>query len=74
MGKQWKWWQTISLDSKNTAAMEIKDTVPWKKSYNQTRQHIKKQRHYFTNKSPPSESYGFSSSHVWMWEFDYKES
>ena len=39
-----------------------------------TRQHIKKQRHYFTNKGPSSQSYGFSSSHVWMWEFDYKES
>ena len=48
--------------------------VPWKKSYDQTRQHIKKQRHYFTNKDPSSQSYGFSSSHVWMWELDYKES
>ena len=48
--------------------------APWKKSYDQPRQHIKKQRHYFANKSPPSQSYGFSSSHVWMWELDYKES
>ena len=48
--------------------------APWKKSYDQTRQHIKKQRHYFTNKSPFSQSYGVSSSHVWMWELDYKES
>ena len=47
------------------AAMKLKDT-PWKKSYDQTRQHIKKQRHYFANKSPSSQSYGFSSSHVWM--------
>ena len=46
----------------------------WTKSYDQTRQPIKKQRHYFTNKSPSSESYSFSSNHVWMWEFDYKES
>ena len=38
------------------------------------RQHIKKQRHYFANKGPSSQSYGFSSSHVWMWEFDHKES
>ena len=38
------------------------------------RQHIKKQRHYFVNKGPSSRSYGFSSSHVWMWELDYKES
>ena len=40
----------------------------------QPRQHIKKQRHYFANTSPSSQSYGFSSSHVWMWELDYKES
>ena len=46
----------------------------WTKSYDQTRQPIKKQRHYFTNKSPFSESYSFSSNHVWMWELDYKES
>ena len=45
-----------------------------KKSYDQPRQHIKKQSHYFANKGPYSQSYGFSSSHVWMWELDYKES
>ena len=38
------------------------------------RQHIKKQRHYFVNKGPSNQSYGFTSSHVWMWELDYKES
>ena len=48
--------------------------APWKKSYDKTRQHIKKQRHYFANKCPYSQSYGFPSSHVWMWELDYKES
>ena len=48
--------------------------VPWKKSYDQPRQHIIKQRHYFANKCPSSQSYGFSSSHVWMWELDYKKS
>ena len=48
--------------------------VPWKKSYDQARQHIKKQRHYFANKGPSSQGYGFSSSNVWMWELDYKES
>ena len=48
--------------------------APWKKSYDKPRQHIKKQRHYFANKSPSSQSYGFSSSRVWMWELDYKES
>ena len=47
---------------------------PWKKSYDKPRQHIKKQRHYFANKGLSSLSYGFSSSHVWMWELDYKES
>ena len=45
----------------------------WKKSYDQPRQHIKKQRYYFANKGPSSQGYGFSSSHVWMWELDYKE-
>ena len=48
--------------------------APWKKSYDQPRQHIKKQRHYFANKGLYSQSYGFSSGHVWMWELDYKES
>ena len=48
--------------------------TPWKGSYNQPRQHIKKQRHYFINKGPSSQGYGFSSSHVQMWELDYKES
>ena len=46
----------------------------WKKSYDKPRQHIKKQRHYVTNKGPSSQGYGFPSSHVWMWELDYKES
>ena len=45
----------------------------WKKCYDQPRQHIKKQRHYFANKGPSSQSYGFSNSHVWMWELDHKE-
>ena len=40
--------------------------LSWKKSYDQPRQHIKKQRHYFANKDPSSQGYGFSSSHVWM--------
>ena len=48
--------------------------APQKKSYDKPRQHIIKQRHYFANKDPSSQSYGFSSSHVWMWEVDYKES
>ena len=48
--------------------------VPWKKSYDHHRQCIKKQRHYFAHKGPSSQSYGFSSSHVWMWELNHKES
>ena len=48
--------------------------APWKKNYDQSRQHIKKQRHYFVNKGPSSQGYGFSIGHVWMWELDYKES
>ena len=48
--------------------------APWKKSYDKLRQCIKKQGHHFANKGPYSQSYGFSSSHVWMWELDYKES
>ena len=60
----------IFLGSKITAdsncSHEINTLAPWKKSYDQPRQHIKKQRHYFANKDPSSQSYGFSSSHVWM--------
>ena len=48
--------------------------APWKKHYNQSRQHITKQRHHFANKGPSSQSYGFSTGHAWMWELDYKES
>ena len=56
-----------------TAAMKLKDTYSWKDSDDQSRQHIKKQRQYFANKGPSSQGYGFSSSHVWMWELDYKK-
>ena len=69
----------IFLGSKITAdgdfSHEIKKTLaPWKESYDQHIQHIVMQRHYFANKGPSSQGYGFSSSHVWMWELDYKES
>ena len=47
--------------------------APWKKSCDKLRQFIKKQRHYFAYRDPSSQSYGFSSNHVWMWELDYKE-
>ena len=50
-----------------TAAMKLKNMLaPWKKSYDQPRHHIKKQRHYFAKKGPSSQSFGFSSGHVWM--------
>ena len=48
-----------------------KTLAPWKESYDQPRQHIKKQRHYFADISPSSQNYGFSSSHVWKWELDW---
>ena len=68
----------ISLGSRITVdddcSHEIKTLIPWKKNYEQPRQHVKKQRHYFANKGPSSQSYGFSSSHVWMQNLDYKES
>ena len=68
----------IFLCSKITAdgdcSHEIKTLAPWKESYDQPRQHIKKQRDYFTNKGLSSQGYGFSSSHVWMCELVYKES
>ena len=54
--------------------MKLKDACSLEEKLWLTRQHIKKQRHYFANKSPSSQSYGFSSSHVWMWKLDYKES
>ena len=75
MGKQW---QTILGGSKITAdgnySHEIKMFAPWKKSYDQARQHIKKQRHYFADKGPSRQSNVFSSSRVWIWELDHKES
>ena len=49
-----------------TRVMKLKTLAPWKKNYDQPRQHIKKQSHYFANKGPSSQSYGFSDSHVWM--------
>ena len=56
------------------STLEIKRYLLWKKSYDQPRQHIKKQRHFFANKCSSSQSYDFSSSPVWMWELDHKES
>ena len=68
----------ISLGSKITAdgdhSREIKTLALWKKNYDKPKQHVKKQRHYFANKSPSSQTYGFSCSHIWVWELDHKES
>ena len=69
-GKQWKRCQTLFFGAPKslqmvTAAMKLKDT-PWKESYDQPRQHIKKQRHSFVNKGLSSQGYGFSSSHEWI--------
>ena len=59
------WGSKITADG--DCSHEIKMTLtPWKESYDQPRQHIKKQRHFFANKGPSSQGYGFSSSHVWM--------
>ena len=53
---------------------EIKNTLaPWKKSYDKARQHVRKQRHHFTDKRQSNKSYGFSSSHIRMWDLDHKE-
>ena len=63
MGKHWKQQQTIFGAPKSlqlvTVAMKLKTLAPWEKSYDQPRQHIKKQKHYFTNKGPSSQGYGF---------------
>ena len=78
MEKHWKQWQTLGFWAPKslqmvTVAMKLKDACSLKEKLWQTRQHIKKQRHYFTDKGSYSQSYGFSS-HVWMWELDHKES
>ena len=70
MGKQWKQCQTLFFWAPKslqmvTAAMKLKDAYSLKESYDQPRQHIKKQRYYFANKGPSSQGYGFASSHVW---------
>ena len=64
----------LKITADGDCSHEIKTVAPWKKSYDQPRQHIKKQRHYFANKGPSSQNYSFSSSHVWMLELDYIES
>ena len=79
MGKQCKtvanfmfFWTPKSLQMV-IAAMKLKDAYSWKESYDQPRQHIKKQIRYFVNKGPSSQGYGFSSHHVCMWEWNIKK-
>ena len=59
-------WGDSKITADGDCSHEIKTLAAWKKNYYQPRQHIKKQRHYFTNKGPSSQGYGFSSSHIWM--------
>ena len=71
MGKQWEQCQALFWEAPKslqmvTAALKLKDTYSLKESYDQPRQHIKKQRHYFASKSQSSQGYGFSNSYVWM--------
>ena len=79
MGKQWKQWDIIFLGSKITADGDCSHEIErrlllGRKAITNLDSILKKQRHYFTNKGLSSQSYGFSSSHVWMWQLDHKES
>ena len=58
--------ETVETVTDGDCSHEIKTLVPWKKNYDKPRQHIKKQRHHFTNRGSYSQSYVFSSSHVWL--------
>ena len=78
MEKQWKQCQTLFLGAPKSlqiviAAMKLKDAYSLE-GYDQPRQHIKRQRHYFTNKCLSSQGYDFSSGHVWRWELGCEES
>ena len=78
MGKQWKQWETLFLGAPKSlqmviAAMKLKDACSIGRKYMTNLDSILKGRD-ITNKGPSSQSNGFSSSHVWMWELDYKES
>ena len=78
MGKQCKQWETLFLGLQNHCRQWLqpwnyKTLAPCKKNYEKLRQRIKKQRHYFADKGPYSQSYGFSSSHVQMWRLEHKE-
>ena len=82
MANRWEKLETVAyfifLGSKSlrmvTAAIKLKDTCSLEERlYTKPRQHIKKQRHHFASKGPYSQSYGFSNSHVWIWELDHRE-
>ena len=62
------WHAAVRGVTEQTQLSNWTELNPWKKSYDQPKQNIKKQSHYFVNKGPSSQSYGFASSHVWMWE------
>ena len=75
MGKQWKPWQTLfwggsKITADGDCSHEIKGCLLLERKAMTNRQHVKKQRHYFANKGPSRQGYGFSSSHVWMWKLD----
>ena len=67
-------WVGSKITTDGDCSHEIKRHLLLGRKYEQPRQHIKKQRHYFSNKGPSSQSYGFSSSHIWKLELEYKES
>ena len=74
-GKQWETlfsWAPESLQMV-TSAMKLRDTCSLEGKLWQSRQHTRKQRHYFANKGPSGQKYSFSSSHVWIWELDHRE-
>ena len=78
MGKWWKQWQNSLFCAPKslhmvTETIKLKDACSLEEKLCPSKQHIKKERCYFANKGLSSQSYGFSSSHVWMWELDYKE-
>ena len=72
------WWAAVYGVAQSRTRLKrlssSSSSTPWKESYDPPRQHIEKQRHYFANKGPSSQGYGFSNSHVWMWKLDCEES
>ena len=69
-----RWEYQTTLPASWEICMQVKTLAPWKKNYDQPRQHIRKQRHYLADKGLSTQSYGFSSSLVWMWNLNHKES